>query len=136
VPDGEQTVVDNMRHNIAQNLPSEPAQRLPAVHVHRWGDALGAEMPDKPDVIIAADVVYGDGPDEWVSLLQSIDALARANDDVLVMISHTTRYTSSERFFHRLRKRFRQLGAVDLYKYMQSSTKVMAFGKRPSPPTP
>ncbi|KAG8459665.1 hypothetical protein KFE25_003117 [Diacronema lutheri] len=82
--DGDGPTLELLRHNCARNAPPLPAV-LRAAEL-RWGiaDALGAcGLEQPPDVLLAADVVYGHAEPTWRALLDSMLQLAGARTLVL-----------------------------------------------------
>lgn len=118
--DGDKLVLPLARRNLARE---SSALRIDAAHLD-WSDAasLDALLPDSerpPDLVLAADVVYGSQA-TWAALLGCVRDLCRRrraavaaapwprvarhdggtseNDDPLVLLAHTERYGETDAF--------------------------------------
>jgi hypothetical protein len=129
--DGEETVVNQLSRNFDLNLNKRERENCKSC-VHQWGDDFqdifnclnqppGWTSPHLFDVIIAADVVYGEDPKIWSLLEQSIQQAVELPHSQpsqaypIILIAQTERYPEKEAFFfRRLGKRFQLREAIDL----------------------
>jgi hypothetical protein len=128
--DGEATVVEQLTRNFDLNL-NEMIRSHCVGCVHRWGDDFQslkdcldqsartwatATIPPLFDVILAADVVYGEDMQVWSLLEQSIqNGIACSHPSPLILIAQTERYPEREAiFFRKLMKRLRLRDTIDI----------------------
>ena len=122
--DGEESVTKQLDNNINRGLGTLSENCVPLVY--GWGDSVNAirealeRFPmstGRPDIIVAADVVYGNDPISWVKLEKSIRMLSEdsdANHPTLLYIAHTHRYQEEQLFFRRLQRNFELVACIDI----------------------
>ena len=69
----------------------------------KWGSADCAAGRAPPDLVFAADVVYGEDLSVWRALARTLQDIA--GERTVVLISQTTRYAKKESIFYRLLRR-------------------------------
>jgi hypothetical protein len=128
--DGEATVVEQLTRNFDLNL-NEMIRDHCVSCVHRWGDDFeplkdcldqssktwaATTTPPLFDVILAADVVYGEDMKIWSLLEQSIEnGIAYSHPSPIILIAQTERYPEKEAFFFRkLMRKLRLLDTIDI----------------------
>ncbi|KAK3277115.1 hypothetical protein CYMTET_14853 [Cymbomonas tetramitiformis] len=126
--DGVDEVLDVMRSNINRNLP-EPRHRV-KVRRLQWGVQSKSEhdaLKPPVDILLAADVVYGDGEvtGAWRDLLWSMEALS--DERTLILLAHFSRYPQKEApFWEMLDENFQRV-AVDHRELMVGSERTQVF---------
>jgi hypothetical protein len=134
--DGEETVVNQLSRNFDLNLNSNDRENCKSC-VYEWGNDFQQifncldqspswTSPHLFDLIIAADVIYGEDPKIWSLLEQSIQQAVELSHAAhrmptvlqpqpIILIAQTERYPEKESFFfRRLGKRFQFREAIDL----------------------
>ena len=119
--------MQNIMHNFMRNIEPTVTRPFPSAQQHWWGEEVQEELK-RPDVVIGADIVYGEDDEVWRLLIQSIMSIATG--DTLVLLSHTRRYAKDERFFRSMRRFFDALAEIDLSSYCGSNTRLYAFRKK------
>ena len=74
-----------------------------SVELLKWGANDNATGRTPPDLIFAADVVYGEDLSVWRALAQTLQDIS--GERTVVLISQTTRYAEKESIFYRLLRR-------------------------------
>ena len=146
----------NVEHNVALHGPSASSVFETACipwggeHVHTFQtSATGRRLIGRggADIILAADVVYGQDATVWAALVDTLFKLSEPH--TIILLAHTHRYAADEHFFRLARRRF-QVSALprfeSLFKSCQrchgarggrsSETSGVSSFNTPSPPSP
>jgi len=116
--DGDPAAIPLLRMNVVRNrvdagsIESCPTRdgTVGVAHV-RWGNTTGlpklcggSSSDPYPDVILAADVVYGNDIQVWKALLVTMREIIGPRS--LLLLAQTRRYQDEDAFFELLRRRF------------------------------
>mmetsp|Transcript_18501 Transcript_18501/g.40476 ORF Transcript_18501/g.40476 Transcript_18501/m.40476 type:complete len:333 (+) Transcript_18501:120-1118(+) len=131
--DGVEKVLPVLRDNIAAHTSAEsPVRHAVRTMLLSWGEESHHAMVEEGvDVILAADVVYGDKVHVWRKLIRTLDALC--SDTTLVLFAHFSRYPEREaQFFRLLDKKFDR-GQVDPSELRPGSERTSVYVLRKKP---
>jgi len=105
--DGDTAALPLLRMNVRRNY-RDGSDGVVRVMNLRWGEPLGEKVDSQPDVVLAADVVYGTDRAAravWKALLVTLEQLLGPAS--LLLLAQTRRYRQEDKFFRRLRELFR-----------------------------
>eukprot|EP01127_Copromyxa_protea_P019813 TRINITY_DN6510_c0_g1_i1.p1 TRINITY_DN6510_c0_g1~~TRINITY_DN6510_c0_g1_i1.p1 ORF type:complete len:858 (-),score=206.22 TRINITY_DN6510_c0_g1_i1:287-2602(-) len=101
--DGDADVIALLSENVTENVTTDPHKKNVRVNTLLWGNEdpkkeLGIECC--PDLLMAADVVYGNSVQVWRQL---VDTLVKLSDhNTLLLVSQVQRYKKGEDTFFKL----------------------------------